>query len=406
MATIAGQAAWNQWIELARSADLLKVAQKYGARVKKTGTAEFAGPCPSCLGTDRFSINVKKQVFNCRRCGGAGNVIGFVEWIRGIGFVEACEEITGIPRPDRSRDETQEDRAARLRMNADRKAEIARIQAQERAAEEAQAKRDEEAFNAIIDRSVALQGTYGWDYLLGRGLRPHPQLVGDIRFVEKLDYWGAKDNGTRSIIHIATLPAIIARIRDFSGAVIGIAQTYLDPKEPRKWKPEGSPSNSNKKIRGDKKGGLIHLGFTNETMAIAEGWENALAWHQLAHGPEDVGLGAAVDLGNLSGAATGTVEHPVLKDSDGRFVRIRNGVPDMQSPGMILPDRGIKNIILLADLDSETYATAAHLRTAGNRFRAMGLNVDIAWPSAGKDWNDVLVGEMGESNSATHHAGE
>ena len=27
---------------------------------------EFAGPCPHCGGTDRFSINTKDQVFNCR----------------------------------------------------------------------------------------------------------------------------------------------------------------------------------------------------------------------------------------------------------------------------------------------------------------------------------------------------
>jgi hypothetical protein len=32
------------------------------------GKIERCGPCPRCQGTDRFSVNVKKGVFNCRQC--------------------------------------------------------------------------------------------------------------------------------------------------------------------------------------------------------------------------------------------------------------------------------------------------------------------------------------------------
>ena len=51
--------------------------------------------------------------------------------------------------------------------------------------------------------------------------------------------------------------------------------------------------------------------------------------------------------------------------------------PTSEAPGVILPE-GVKSVILLADLDSETFSTAAQLRTAGNRFRAMGIEVEIA----------------------------
>ena len=399
MLALAGKAAWDQWVEQARSADILGIARSLGVNVKKSGTAEWIGPCPVCGGDDRFSINVKKQVSNCRVCGLVkGNVIALVEGITGCGFIEACERINGTPRPDRSRDETLDERNARLTNHAKRQAEYQRREDEYQRIEAAKAKRDEEAIDAILQRAVPLAGTYGEAYLRGRGLTPDRLLTGDIKFVAELDYWGATDNGVRSIVHLATLPAIVARIRDFSHATIGISQTYLDPKEPRKWKPEGSPSNSPKKIRGEKKHGLIRLGRPGETLAIGEGWENCLAWHQLGHGPENVALAAAVDLGNLAGGATGVVPHPSLTDPDGKPVRIVNGVPDPQHLGIIMPE-GVKSVILLADLDSETFATAAKLRVAVNRFYSQGYEVDIAWPDHDKDWNDILIMEQGDGRA-------
>ena len=37
--------------------------------------ADRCGPCPVCGGTDRFSINIRKQVFRCRVCNIGGDVI-------------------------------------------------------------------------------------------------------------------------------------------------------------------------------------------------------------------------------------------------------------------------------------------------------------------------------------------
>jgi hypothetical protein len=403
MPAFAGKQAWTEWVDRARNAPILPLAQSHGAtRLKKSGTTEWIGPCPVCGGTDRFSVNVKKNIFNCRGCTIGGDTIKMVVWITGCAWIEAIEKINGTPRPDRSRDETLEERNARLSAHATARTELQQQhEAEQRAEELAKAKRDEEAIAAVISRATPIWGTHAEAYVRGRGLNPHKRLMGDIRFVQDLDYWGARDNGTRSIVHLATLPAIVAVIRDFSGNAIGLSQTYLDPKEPRKWKPEGSPTNSPTKIRGDKKGGMIWLGGLKECLVLAEGWANALAFHQLGYGPEDVALAAAIDIGNLAGGALGWVPHPVLKDGDGRPIRIKNGVHDPAKPGVILP-QGIKSIILLADLDSETYATAAHLRTAVSRFQAAGMEVEIAWPgAAGKDWNDVVVMEAGAEDGRT-----
>jgi hypothetical protein len=238
-----------------------------------------------------------------------------------------------------------------------------------------------------------IEANWGWRYIHeARYLNPPNRLISDIRFVEKLDYWGLGDNGSDEPIYLATLPAVVAIIRDVTGDPIGISQTYLDPDRPVKWTPIGSPRNSAKKIRGRKHGGMIRLGPISETIAIAEGWENALAWWQCGapEAMEGVMLAAAVDLGNLAGRATGAVPHPILRDANGRPLRISNGKPDPNGPGVILPD-GIKSVILIGDRDSETFATVAKVKTAATRFRAKGLEVALSWPLPGKDFNQMLL---------------
>jgi Toprim domain/CHC2 zinc finger len=81
-------------IARAREADVLRIAERLGARLKKA-SGEWVGPCPCCGGIDRFAINARKQTFNCRRCGIGGDTIGMVEHITGSSFVEAVKFITG-----------------------------------------------------------------------------------------------------------------------------------------------------------------------------------------------------------------------------------------------------------------------------------------------------------------------
>jgi hypothetical protein len=66
--------------------------------------ADRCGPCPRCGGVDRFSINLRKQVFNCRGFGG-GDMIALVQHIDSCRFNEAVAILTGdrgpMPTPTR-----------------------------------------------------------------------------------------------------------------------------------------------------------------------------------------------------------------------------------------------------------------------------------------------------------------
>ena len=71
--------------------------------IRLRGHVDRAGPCPRCGGTDRFSINVKKQVFNCRGCGVRGDVIRLVEHLEDRDFRSAVEWLCRSPINDRKR---------------------------------------------------------------------------------------------------------------------------------------------------------------------------------------------------------------------------------------------------------------------------------------------------------------
>lgn len=94
------------WIERARSVPIESVLERRGIKLRRSG-AERIGACPKCGGTDRFSINVKEGVWNCRQCKPesiSGDVIGLVEWLDGLDFNQAVEQLEGQPggRPKRN----------------------------------------------------------------------------------------------------------------------------------------------------------------------------------------------------------------------------------------------------------------------------------------------------------------
>jgi putative DNA primase/helicase len=101
--------AYESWLEKARAVPIEReIARR---NIKLNGNkVERAGPCPVCGGTDRFSINTKKQVFNCRGCGVGGDVIKLVEHLDGVGFIPACTTLTGEPPPTDGKDHTDKPR--------------------------------------------------------------------------------------------------------------------------------------------------------------------------------------------------------------------------------------------------------------------------------------------------------
>jgi hypothetical protein len=81
-------------IEQARNVPIEDIVARHGIKLRRSGQ-EHVGPCPKCGGTDRFSINPKKGVFNCRGCQRGGDVIELVEFLDGVDFPHAIETLTG-----------------------------------------------------------------------------------------------------------------------------------------------------------------------------------------------------------------------------------------------------------------------------------------------------------------------
>jgi hypothetical protein len=95
-------------------ADILTIALRLGAQLKRCG-AEYFGPCPRCGGRDRFSVNVRKQVFNCRGCGVGGNAIDLVRHLRDCTVGEAASLINREARGPPSRTVKEHDAAGAVR---------------------------------------------------------------------------------------------------------------------------------------------------------------------------------------------------------------------------------------------------------------------------------------------------
>lgn len=81
-------------IVAARATDILASARRF-VSLKRKGANEHEGPRPRCGGRDRFGVNTRKRVFNCRGCNARGDVIALVMIAKGVSFAEAVVELAG-----------------------------------------------------------------------------------------------------------------------------------------------------------------------------------------------------------------------------------------------------------------------------------------------------------------------
>ena len=91
-----GDGPFLKWTNRARAVPIEDELGRRGISLKRIG-GELIGPCPKCGGDDRFAVNVKKNIFNCRGCVTGGDVIQFVEHLDGVDFKTACETLAGPP---------------------------------------------------------------------------------------------------------------------------------------------------------------------------------------------------------------------------------------------------------------------------------------------------------------------
>jgi hypothetical protein len=82
-------------IEKARAVPIEREIERRG--IKLRGRVERVGPCPVCGGTDRFSVNTTKGVWNCRGCEKGGDVIELTMHLDGSDFKTAVATLAGEP---------------------------------------------------------------------------------------------------------------------------------------------------------------------------------------------------------------------------------------------------------------------------------------------------------------------
>ena len=83
-----------RWDE-ARRADMKALAERHGARLKKSGR-NWIGPCPKgCASSDGFVVTPQERLFFCRPSGEGGGAIDMVMHIRSCDAKEAVDFIVG-----------------------------------------------------------------------------------------------------------------------------------------------------------------------------------------------------------------------------------------------------------------------------------------------------------------------
>lgn len=373
----------DEWVQRARDADIADVAVRLGARLKKAGR-DFHGPCPACGGTDRFIITPAQtepgKRWMCRGAEG-GDVIAMTMHVMGCDFLGAVEWITGQPAPS-GKGGTYIDQDVQRERRAERE-DRRRASIQQ---EKQEGKRKMQSAQELWDSAVPLIGSPGEAYFRARGIHVRADLFQDIRFAPSLEYMGYKSPETDELDSLGSFPCVIAAMRNIDGAITAAHRTYLSPRANAKLTPPGDQTrNKAKKVMGRPQGSMIRLGLLGPDIAIGEGIETTLSWFQMYDGPTDYSLAAAYSLDNISGGSTGTVPHPTIP---GRT--IRNGIPDMDRPGAILPDM-IEHVTIIGDGDSDGPMTRAALLTAARRWRARGKQVDLSMAAPGKDFNDMLL---------------
>ncbi|WP_158669958.1 DUF7146 domain-containing protein [Bradyrhizobium guangdongense] len=364
-------------------------------KLRRAG-GRLVGPCPICGGkvsSQRFEVVEKDGTWLCAVCPDGGDVIRLVEKVEGCDFRAAIERLGGRTAIDAARakelfEERERKRLAREKTSADyREAERKRL-------------------HRTWKQTQPIHGTIAARYLEGRGLQL-PERCPGLRFAPAMPYWHGEtidDHGRKAgprKIHEG--PAMVGAFIRPDGKFGGLHLTWLYDNEyesdlPRKAEildPDSGEVLNAKKMRGSKTGAYIAIQMHDapRRLVIGEGIETVLsvwtAMHQAGRPLDDMAFWAAGDLGNLAGRANRTVNHPMLKRPNGQPQKVPDRFPDLEDPGLSIPDT-VEELILLGDGDSERVLTENAMERAARRYARQGRVIRIAFAPAGLDFNDLL----------------
>ena len=353
-----------------------------------------SGPCPVCGGhekkdSDRFSINIPKNVFNCRKCGVGGDVIRLVRFTEQLEFKEALERITGrkAAEPvDPERQEQLKKEAAKKRAAQERAAERYR-QRQRKAGMQIVSQARQPKPDGPLEQYLRIRGLGKLADTIAAG--KFPIDLGEILDLERRCQVKTDRGSDWEVVDRS--PAMVARIMQPGGEFGAAHITYLDLAEKKGKRVTIDPNTKeqlpSKIVLGSKKGGAILL-YTPpeaERIVMGEGIETTLTAMQEAF-EKRTAYWCGVDLGNMAG--------PTGFDEDG--VR-RHDIPDLDARAFV-PPVWCKEFVILRDGDSESGKTDKMLKRCGRRAMMLrpGLVAKIANAEPGKDFNDMLVGDADE----------
>lgn len=218
------------------------------------------GPCPNCGGKDRFGVNLKKNLFNCRGCDEGGDVIALVQFLDGVSFVEAIQVLTG----EMAR-EPGNKAPAPTRMHYPKDDPVNHERKQRDKARD------------LFGHSIPAAGTPVETYLRGRGITVWPLTA---RYLAPIKV----DHHPAMLMPYGLPEEIEPDVLDITASAIMAVQLTL-------LKPDGSgkaDADPNKISIGSPGGMPMVLAPMNDLMGlmISEGVEDALSVHQAT------GLGA------------------------------------------------------------------------------------------------------------------
>lgn len=400
---------YRAWVERGRSITVETAASLVQFRPMRgyEKAHERMGPCPVCGGTDGFAINVKKNVWNCRKgATGGKDGVGLVMHCLRLSFPDALERLIGPPPDDSVRDA-----AERLRRRREAEAALHKLQADnehqrhtdERAANAYRAKERRWAYNAWVNAGRPIAGSPALAYCEARGLLLPPGLR--MRWNPDWPLFDRNTDGQPVEVHRG--PAIFLPILRPDGHFDGLHATWFDPDRPGEkifvTNADGERVPA-KKVRGLKKGNHICLSEAPDAtrLFVGEGFETVLSAYRALVARQSPLLERAtwwtsVDLGNLAGKATrdSRMIHPTetFTDKAGRTRRrqIPGPIPDMDDLALAIPD-AITDLYLIGDGDSEPVRTRNAMERAARRHKRPGRRIYIVFAKPGFDFNDMLRG--------------
>jgi len=246
------------WDDLVERAKTVRIEDELARRhhTKLTGRGPWrAGPCPVCGGDDRFVINVRKQIWFCRKtCDRGGDIIELVRHLDGLDFKSAIELLAGdsISRPIRHAPPIDDD-------DGDAK----------------QAHRNFQRAMELWKDAVDPRGTIIEKYLNWRELELPDDVAGTvIRYHPDCPFFKEKH------------PAMVAVVRDIESDVkVAIQRTAITPDaRPVKRKDKDGREKTFRLSLGSTGGGAIKLDpdeHVERGLVIGEGVETCLAARQI-----------------------------------------------------------------------------------------------------------------------------